>query len=152
MLCNYLQNVAAITYIFVLQLSTFLFYNKQSVYKEATGSGWYCIFKNINASEWNYLSSLLFIYSGCVKQINIIHSFFYAFISKRWERISRIYSKICLMDVLSLPQSQVMNQNKTPMRIFLIGWTKIMINDFLRKKQLSQRIAASTVDKSISIT
>lgn len=30
MLCNYLQNVAAITYIFVLQLSTFLFYNKQS--------------------------------------------------------------------------------------------------------------------------
>lgn len=29
MLCNYLQNVAAITYIFVLQLSTFLFYNKQ---------------------------------------------------------------------------------------------------------------------------
>ena len=28
MLCNYLQNVAAITYIFVLQLSTFLFYNK----------------------------------------------------------------------------------------------------------------------------
>ena len=31
MLCNYLQNVAAITYIFVLQLSTFLFYNKQSM-------------------------------------------------------------------------------------------------------------------------
>lgn len=30
MLCNYLQNVAAITYIFVLQLSTFLFYNKQN--------------------------------------------------------------------------------------------------------------------------
>ena len=30
MLCNYLQNVAAITYIFVLQLSTFLFYNKQA--------------------------------------------------------------------------------------------------------------------------
>ena len=29
MLCNYLQNVAAIIYIFVLQLSTFLFYNKQ---------------------------------------------------------------------------------------------------------------------------
>ena len=29
MLCNYLPNVAAITYIFVLQLSTFLFYNKQ---------------------------------------------------------------------------------------------------------------------------
>ena len=28
MLCNYLQNVVAITYIFVLQLSTFLFYNK----------------------------------------------------------------------------------------------------------------------------
>lgn len=28
-LCNYLQNVVAITYIFVLQLSTFLFYNKQ---------------------------------------------------------------------------------------------------------------------------
>lgn len=27
-LCNYLQNVAAITYIFGLQLSTFLFYNK----------------------------------------------------------------------------------------------------------------------------
>ena len=27
--CNYLQNVVAITYIFVLQLSTFLFYNKQ---------------------------------------------------------------------------------------------------------------------------
>lgn len=34
MLCNYLQNVAAITYIFVLQLSTFLFYNKQSKRKE----------------------------------------------------------------------------------------------------------------------
>ena len=31
MLCNYLQNVAAITYIFVLQLSTFLFYNKHQV-------------------------------------------------------------------------------------------------------------------------
>ena len=30
MLCNYLQNVAAITYIFVLQLSTFLFYNKHT--------------------------------------------------------------------------------------------------------------------------
>ena len=30
MLCNYLQNVVAITYIFVLQLSTFLFYNKHS--------------------------------------------------------------------------------------------------------------------------
>lgn len=30
MLCNYLQNVAAITYIFVLQLSTFLFYNKHA--------------------------------------------------------------------------------------------------------------------------
>ena len=30
MLCNYLQNVVAITYIFVLQLSTFLFYNKQA--------------------------------------------------------------------------------------------------------------------------
>ncbi|MFR0953733.1 MAG: hypothetical protein ACLSGK_13455 [Lachnospiraceae bacterium] len=30
MLCNYLQNVAAITYIFVLQLSTFLFYNKHN--------------------------------------------------------------------------------------------------------------------------
>lgn len=29
-LCNYLQNVVAITYIFALQLSTFLFYNKQS--------------------------------------------------------------------------------------------------------------------------
>ena len=29
-LCNYLQNVVAITYIFGLQLSTFLFYNKQS--------------------------------------------------------------------------------------------------------------------------
>ena len=28
-LCNYLQNVVAITYIFALQLSTFLFYNKQ---------------------------------------------------------------------------------------------------------------------------
>lgn len=28
-LCNYLQNVVAITYIFGLQLSTFLFYNKQ---------------------------------------------------------------------------------------------------------------------------
>ena len=27
--CNYLQNVVAITYIFGLQLSTFLFYNKQ---------------------------------------------------------------------------------------------------------------------------
>ena len=27
--CNYLQNVVAIAYIFVLQLSTFLFYNKQ---------------------------------------------------------------------------------------------------------------------------
>jgi len=27
-LCNYLQNVVAITYIFGLQLSTFLFYNK----------------------------------------------------------------------------------------------------------------------------
>ena len=27
--CNYLQNVVAITYIFVLQLPTFLFYNKQ---------------------------------------------------------------------------------------------------------------------------
>ena len=32
MLCNYLQNVAAITYIFVLQLSTFLFYNKHIMY------------------------------------------------------------------------------------------------------------------------
>lgn len=32
MLCNYLQNVAAITYIFVLQLSTFLFYNKHIIY------------------------------------------------------------------------------------------------------------------------
>ena len=40
------------------------------------------IFKNINASEWNYLSSLLFIHSGCVEQIDIIHSFFPAFISK----------------------------------------------------------------------
>lgn len=30
MLCNYLQNVAAITYIFVLQLSTFLLYNKHA--------------------------------------------------------------------------------------------------------------------------
>ena len=29
-LCNYLQNVAAITYIFGLQLSTFLFYNKHA--------------------------------------------------------------------------------------------------------------------------
>ena len=29
-LCNYLQNVGATTYILVLQLSTFLFYNKQS--------------------------------------------------------------------------------------------------------------------------
>ena len=29
-LCNYLQNVVAITYIFALQLSTFLFYNKHS--------------------------------------------------------------------------------------------------------------------------
>ena len=29
-LCNYLQNVVAITYIFGLQLSTFLFYNKHS--------------------------------------------------------------------------------------------------------------------------
>ena len=28
-LCNYLQNVVAITYIFGLQFSTFLFYNKQ---------------------------------------------------------------------------------------------------------------------------
>ena len=28
-LCNYLQNVGAKTYIFGLQLSTFLFYNKQ---------------------------------------------------------------------------------------------------------------------------
>ena len=36
MLCNYLQNVAAITYIFVLQLSTFLFYNKQTI-KEIYG-------------------------------------------------------------------------------------------------------------------
>ena len=27
--CNYLQNAVATTYIFVLQLSTFLFYNKQ---------------------------------------------------------------------------------------------------------------------------
>lgn len=30
-LCNYLQNVGAKTYIFGLQLSTFLFYNKQSL-------------------------------------------------------------------------------------------------------------------------
>jgi len=30
-LCNYLQNVVAITYIFGLQLSTFLFYNKHTV-------------------------------------------------------------------------------------------------------------------------
>lgn len=29
-LCNYLQNVGAKTYIFGLQLSTFLFYNKQA--------------------------------------------------------------------------------------------------------------------------
>lgn len=29
MLCNYLQNVVATTYIFRLQLSTFIFYNKQ---------------------------------------------------------------------------------------------------------------------------
>ena len=29
-LCNYLQNVVAITYIFGLQLSTFLFYYKQT--------------------------------------------------------------------------------------------------------------------------
>lgn len=34
MLCNYLQNVAAITYIFVLQLSTFLFYNKHATKKD----------------------------------------------------------------------------------------------------------------------
>ena len=33
--CNYLQNVVAIAYIFVLQLSTFLFYNKQIYGKEA---------------------------------------------------------------------------------------------------------------------
>lgn len=36
MLCNYLQNVAAITYIFVLQLSTFLFYNKHIYYDYAS--------------------------------------------------------------------------------------------------------------------
>ena len=35
MLCNYLQNVAAITYIFVLQLSTFLFYNKHAAPEKA---------------------------------------------------------------------------------------------------------------------
>ncbi len=29
MLCNHLQNVVATTYIFRLQLSTFIFYNKQ---------------------------------------------------------------------------------------------------------------------------
>ena len=34
-LCNYLQNVGAKTYIFGLQLSTFLFYNKQ-VWAEPT--------------------------------------------------------------------------------------------------------------------
>ena len=36
MLCNYLQNVAAITYIFVLQLSTFLFYNKHCIVSGAS--------------------------------------------------------------------------------------------------------------------
>ena len=37
-LCNYLQNVAAITYIFGLQLSTFLFYNKQRTRMSKRGS------------------------------------------------------------------------------------------------------------------
>ena len=31
MLCNHLQNVVATTYIFRLQLSTFIFYNKQAI-------------------------------------------------------------------------------------------------------------------------
>ena len=39
MLCNYLQNVAAITYIFVLQLSTFLFYNKHLTASGIGGRG-----------------------------------------------------------------------------------------------------------------
>ena len=34
MLCNYLQNVVAITYISVLQLPTIIFYNKQNGLEE----------------------------------------------------------------------------------------------------------------------
>ena len=45
MLCNYLQNVAAITYIFVLQLSTFLFYNKQKCTTITTKSKKYTLKK-----------------------------------------------------------------------------------------------------------
>ena len=33
--CNYLQNAVATTYIFVLQLSTFLFYNKHTLVESA---------------------------------------------------------------------------------------------------------------------
>ena len=37
-LCNYLQNVGAKTYIFGLQLSTFLFYNKQCILRSPADS------------------------------------------------------------------------------------------------------------------
>ena len=48
-LCNYLQNVGAKTYIFGLQLSTFLFYNKQ--FKKRMVNKRKTIFININGSR-----------------------------------------------------------------------------------------------------
>lgn len=50
-LCNYLQNVVAITYIFGLQLSTFLFYNKQPKMKKEIKKQESKIKKETNASK-----------------------------------------------------------------------------------------------------
>lgn len=58
MLCNYLQNVAAITYIFVLQLSTFLFYNKQSSTRIKgllwEGDGFLLLYKRVESGHFTW--------------------------------------------------------------------------------------------------